>query len=212
MAQAIDLAWTEQITSRLANAPLPGRAAQIRFMPQWAQNRHFEKVPSDATPAAVAILLCPSNDEISWFLPLITRPHSMKHHGGQICLPGGSNEPGESSVETALREMHEEIGVDRSDVELLGQLTPLYVFVSRFIVTPVVFACSDPQIAFTPNADEVDSLLPVPLKDLKDPANQTFHVRENDGRRYQVPHFQWQEHQVWGATSMILSEFLAVLE
>ena len=215
MAHAIDQTWTHQIAQRLARDPLPGRAAQMRFMPQSAQNRHFSTVPEDAVPAAVAIVLCGPDGGAacdSWCLPLIRRPITMKHHAGQVCLPGGRVDGTETIREAAARELAEETGLGAHRLEHLGDLTPLYVFTSGFMVTPVVFACDQSDIEFTPNDAEVAELLRVPLSRLQDPLNQQFQCREFDGRNYQVPFFQFESHQIWGATSMILSELLAVID
>ena len=70
-----------------------------------------------------------------WHLPLTERPAALLHHGGQISLPGGAIDPGESPADAALRELREELGVD-GQIELLGQLADCYVFASDFRVTP----------------------------------------------------------------------------
>ena len=205
---------TNVLAERIACQPLPGRAAQIRFAPQAAENRHFSPAAPDTQNAAVAILLI--DDECdgptTYNLPLIRRPHTMRHHAGQISLPGGRTEPGESAPQTAVRELAEEIGVNPQSITVLGELTPLYVFSSEFVVYPVVMTMPAKQADFTPNPAEVDELITVSLDQLNQPSCQSFHLREIAGRSYQVPHFEVNGQQVWGATSMILSELLATIK
>src|SRR5258708_19953746 len=93
----------------------------------------------------------------AWRLPLIVRPEHLEHHAGQIGLPGGMIESNESPAEAALRELHEELGVPSHEVELLGPLSPLYVYVSDNYVVPCVpFAARAPT--FTPNAPSLPQL------------------------------------------------------
>jgi 8-oxo-dGTP pyrophosphatase MutT (NUDIX family) len=132
-------------------------------------------------------------------------------HAGQISLPGGSVDPGETSPQAALRELEEELGVGGEEIELLGGLSPLYVFVTEFQVTPWV-AVARRRPAFAPSPIEVAELLEVPLAHLVDPANQGRHLRRQRGVELSAPHFLWGRHRIWGATSMILGELAAVVE
>ncbi len=165
--------------------------------------------PPDARAAAVLLLLYPHDDE--WCLPLTLRPDNLPAHPGQISLPGGANEPGETAAAAALREFHEELGADGQPIEFLGALSPLYVQASNYLVTPcVAVALSRPS--FVANPAEVDEVLEVPLSHLLDPARFSSHVRQHQGQSYTAPHFAFQSHCIWGATCMILGEFVTILE
>lgn len=188
---------------------LPGSAAQRRMEPSLSYGRHTAEPPPDARAAAVLILLYREHDR--WHLPLIVRPGTMQLHAGQIGFPGGLIEPGETSDVAALRELEEELGVSVGGVRLLGRLSPLYLFVTNFSVEPWV-GVADELPPLSPNPDEVDEVLHVPLDHLLDPANIDTQLKEHRGLSYQAPHFLWQTHQIWGATSMMLAEFLAVVE
>ena len=189
--------------------PLPGRVAQARFEPEMSFGRHYGPPRGDAQPAAVLVLLYPGGDD--WLVPLTMRPATMVTHAGQVSLPGGRVEPGETSRTAVLRELEEELGVPAAGVELLGSLSPLYLFVSNFLITPWVGSTAE-RPAFQPNLDEVSELLEVPLAHLRDPANAGCHHRRQRGIGLLARHIQWQRHRIWGATSMILGELLAVLD
>jgi len=196
-----------QLRQRLQQ-PLPGRAAQAMFEPGLSYGRHYDRAPASAREAAVAVLLYPYAG--SWLLPLTVRPETMSEHAGQISLPGGMVEPGEESSRAALRELWEELGVAAADVELLGKLSPLYVFVSNFAVQPWVLAAAR-RPEFVPNLSEVSELLEVPLAQLCDPASCGRRVWRRRGIEFSAPCLEWQGHAIWGATCMILGELAAVI-
>ena len=126
------------------------------------------------------VLLYPRGDE--WHLPLIVRPDDMPAHAGQVSLPGGMIEPGETSQQAALREFTEELGVPADGVELLGQLTEIYLFASNFQVIPWVGTLPTAP-RWNPSPREVHRLLEVPLSHLLDPANR---AEAPAARRHQV--------------------------
>lgn len=188
---------------------LPGIEAQRRMAPTPSRGPYFDSPPAGARRAAVMILLYPVDG--GWRLPLIVRPTELSHHGGQIGLPGGSIEPGETEWQAALRELEEELGVPAAGIEPLGRLSPLYVFVSNNYVTPWV-ATINRAPAFLMNAAEVAEVLEMPLADLFDPAKADFFWRDREGVRQHVPYFALGSHRIWGATAMILAELAAVAD
>jgi 8-oxo-dGTP pyrophosphatase MutT (NUDIX family) len=195
------------LASRLKE-PLPGATIDSRFAPQPIRTQH-RAAPSGAREAAVLLLLYPRDGE--WHFPLMLRTgHAMDVHAGQVSLPGGALETGEATTDAAIREFHEELGDDGQAVRLLGALSPLYVQVSNFQVTPWV-ACVASRPRFSPNPVEVAALLEVSLAELLAPANFGSHERIRDGQRCIAPHFHLVAHQVWGATCMILGEFATIL-
>jgi 8-oxo-dGTP pyrophosphatase MutT (NUDIX family) len=131
-------------------------------------------------------------------------------HGGQISLPGGVVEPGESFEQAALREAHEEVALTLDPVRVLGVLTPLDIPVSGFRLHPIV-GVMPARPLLTPADAEVAHILEVAIADLLDPATFTFTARERDGIRYRVPAFHVGGREIWGATAMVLAEFLALL-
>jgi len=124
------------LRQRLAET-LPGVQAQLKFAPSptrpgWRPG-HF---PDDTRTAAGLLLLYPRDRDVA--IPLTVRASGLARHAGQISLPGGATDPGETLSEAALREAAEEIGVDSSTVRILGELTPVHVLVSGFTLHPVV--------------------------------------------------------------------------
>ncbi|HET6880360.1 MAG TPA: CoA pyrophosphatase [Pirellulales bacterium] len=199
----------KKLAARLTAAPPPGRAVQRTMEPGLCYGRHFGPPTYRAREAAVMVLLYPHAGE--WHLPLTVRPATLPAHAGQISLPGGAIDAGESAPQAALREFEEELGVPRDEIVLVGALSPIYVFVSEYRVTPWVGATAS-RPRFRPSLAEVSELLEVPLERLRDPANRGRHVRRQRGIELSVPHFLWGRHRIWGATAMILNELIAALE
>jgi len=198
----------DHLANRLARG-LPGRAAQRTMAHRLAYGRHHGPIPDDARRAAVLLALHAT--AAGWSIPAILRPETMKAHAGQVSLPGGLIESDETVAQTALREFEEELGAQAANLQVLGELTPVYVFVSGFEVTPLV-AVSHQRLAFEPNPHEVADVVELPLAQLADPNCRGRHVIERLGLRFSVPHFAIAGQQVWGATSLILAEFLALLD
>jgi 8-oxo-dGTP pyrophosphatase MutT (NUDIX family) len=193
-------------------APLPGRAAQYRMA--HAVRQSYVPPPADAREASVMALFFPQAKE--WQLTLIQRTsHNPKdRHGGQIGFPGGKREAQDPDLTaTALRETEEEIGVSAADIQLLGRLSELYIPVSNFLVHPFV-GYLDYAPSFRPQASEVARVLTVPFKDVVAPESRqltNIHIAPQMVLR-DVPHFALAGQVVWGATAMMISELLAVLE
>lgn len=194
---------------RLAGT-LPGVEAQMPFVPTPTRpGWRIDDYPGDARIAAALLLLYPSEGgDVA--IPLTVRGTALARHAGQISLPGGETDPGETVVQAALREAAEEIGVNPAGVRVLGELTPVHVLVSGFTLHPVV-GVADVRPAFIAAPGEVDEIVEVALEDLQDASRirRGRHVRE--GVAVEYPYFDLAGHQVWGATAMVLGEFICLL-
>ena len=200
-----------QIVTALSR-PLPGPDAHLLVSHPARQLG----VPDGVTPreAGVLLLLYPDGYGALHF-PLIERAsrHAADRHRGQIALPGGKREPEDDSITaTALREAEEEVGVVREDVRVLGQLSPLYIPVSNFLVTATVgFAERRPD--FVPQEAEVARVIEASAAELFEERAVRHADMDVHGRLTlkQVPYFALAGERVWGATAMMLSEFRAAL-
>ena len=189
--------------------PLPGRDAQWRMAPRPRPGAEYrDQARKDARRGAVLMLFYPWKKRVH--LPLILRASYNGVHSGQIGLPGGGYEEMDADLTaTALRETYEEVGVHPSAVTVLGHLTELYVSASNYLVQPVV-GWTDYRPAFRCDPYEVAELIEAPLADFLDPHNRCEEVWKLRGREVVVPYFNIQGQIVWGATAMMLSEFLAL--
>jgi len=134
------------------------------------------------------------------------RRDDLRKHAGEISFPGGVREPGDRDLtHTALRESHEEIGLDPDRIELIGALPPVGTFVTSFRIQPFVglIGEGDPLIA---NPDEVAAILNFGVGDLVAAYGMRRLVRR--GVPIRTPTFEMDRHLIWGATARILTEFL----
>jgi 8-oxo-dGTP pyrophosphatase MutT (NUDIX family) len=200
---------TSKLTDRLL-LPLPGGDAHepFRAHPVGDVRPLFDhKLPPK--PGGVIILLYENSGKIKF--PLIKRQEYAGAHSGQISFPGGKSDPGENAIETALRECEEEIGVDRSHLSVVGQLSDFFVMPSNFMVTPVV-ATIDHKPEFKPDAYEVARILEGDLSLLLQPdAMKQKEILAAGKYKMIAPHFEIDGEIVWGATAMMLNEFRLIL-
>ena len=137
------------------------------------------------------------------------RRHDLRRHAGEISFPGGRNDEGESYLETALREAEEEIGLDRSRVEVVGALPPIGTFVTNYKVHPVVGLIDGPR-DLKPNPTEVETVLAFELGRLRGGFAMRRLVRH--GVPFRTPTYEVDGYLVWGATARILRELLNRIE
>jgi 8-oxo-dGTP pyrophosphatase MutT (NUDIX family) len=197
----------DDLTSALAK-PLPAAAAHALLAPRPRRPWPAGSSPADVRHAAGLLLMFPLGSHAHIVLTL--RADTLGRHSGQISLPGGVIEPGEAYEHAALREAHEEIAVAAGDVRILGALTPIDIPVSGFRLHPIV-GVSDNRPAFSPADGEVARILDVAVDDLMAPGAVVSTSRERDGQLVTVPAFRVAGVEIWGATAMVLAEFLVVL-
>lgn len=202
----LDVELPDRLRKRLQE-PLPGRAAQRIYSHELSYGRHFGPPHENARNAAVLVLLRWNGEE--WLLPMIRRV-SGGVHSGQICFAGGGVEPGESPVEAAIRECSEEMGWAPQRTDVLGTLSPLYVFASNNDVQCVIAATTATPL-WRPDGREVAELLEVPLKQLCSGDSKHEMAIRHHGFETRAKCFRWQSHHIWGATAMILSELTSIV-
>jgi 8-oxo-dGTP pyrophosphatase MutT (NUDIX family) len=186
---------------------LPGVKAQVKMAPEF---RHHSNPTEKCRKAGVLILLYPKNKELH--IAFIQRTEYNGPHSGQISFPGGKSEDIDGDIiETALRESQEEIGINSDMVNILGQLTPLHIPVSNFIVYPSIGLYPTPPI-FKADPDEVKKVIEIKLNDLLDPDNCTTKEFKYGDLSFLAPIYNPKNITIWGATAMILSEFLEIVK
>ena len=185
----------------------PGTISHKKMLPP---NRVLKVTPAEKNlvkQSSVLLLLFIENDELT--ACLIKRPLHMKHHAGQIALPGGRIEKDETAIETALRETFEEIGIKSNEIEILGSLSEFYVEVSKFQINPFVgWLHKKPKFEIDHN--EVEKTILFPIKNFKAPFSEV-ELNTVSGK-LKVPCIKFNGEIIWGATAMILSEFSDILE
>jgi 8-oxo-dGTP pyrophosphatase MutT (NUDIX family) len=201
-----------RLDSALAR-PLPGIDAHARLAPRPRPDWPAGFNPARIRHAAGLLLLVPADTRPSTRSPahvILTVRADGVRHGGQVSLPGGVVEPGETFEQAALREAHEEIGLNAGHVRVLGALTPIDIPVSGFRLHPFVAAASRPLI-LAPADGEVARILEVDVDALMDPARIAWRTVTRAEAAVRVPMILAGGAEVWGATAMVLAEFLALL-
>ena len=183
---------------------IPGERSHQKMQVNYDKSFELPFSKNNSTPAAVLILLYLEDNEIHFFLT--KRSNELEHHKGQISLPGGTQEENEKLTHTALRETQEEIGINKTSISIIGSMTPLFVPVTGFIINPFI-GYSLNKLEPTPDPLEVEAIFSVNISDLLNEANRTIEQRNIRGYDVEVPYFKLNNYEVWGATSMILSEF-----
>lgn len=185
---------------------LPGRQAQLKMAPP---HRAVDvEIPDDRKLACVLLLLIPKGDE--WHVTLIERVVSNTDdpHSGQLGFPGGKFEETDYSYQDcALRETEEEIGVNQSEIGIIGELTSIYINVSNYLIYPFVgFMGDEPE--FNPQKSEVNEVFTIPLSHFIGSKNKRTSTLEVRGTNIKdVPFYEVNNKSLWGATAMMLSEF-----
>ena len=190
-------------------APPRHRDARLRLAPVPRREPIPRAAPRDARLAAGLVLLYPRAG--APHVLLTVRGGDLARHAGQVSLPGGVVEAGETVRDAALREAAEEVGLEPAHVRLLGELSILPIAASGFVLHPVVgVAQREPRLR--PDDGEVSRVLHVPLADLRDPRNLRHGWYWRPDRPVRAPYFAVHGERVWGATAMVLAELIAVLD
>jgi 8-oxo-dGTP pyrophosphatase MutT (NUDIX family) len=204
-----------RVQSRLQQ-PLPGLEAQVAMMSRTIRAlRPPEKEKHLLRNSAAMITLVPESETVAeWQIILTLRSNNVSNHKGQISLPGGRCDEGETSSQTALRETYEEIGIAPSDIQVLGGLTPLYVSPSKSLITPIIGIYSGAlPLVFTPSEFEVEEIFSVSFADLLNEGNKKHQQGLIPNTDWNVPY--WDVHPtvpLWGATAMMLSECVQIFQ
>lgn len=208
----MDFQYFLQFIPALVGAPLSASVSHEKMMP-FERKELLSKINlKDRNPkeAAVTMLFYPKNGETH--LVLIVRNSYKGVHSAQVAFPGGKYEPEDVDLKTtALRETEEEIGVSRDKIEILKAFSSLYIPPSNFMVHPFLGICKE-EIQFVPDPVEVAAIIELPLADFRNDAIVGYETLTTSyARSIEVPAFKIDNHVVWGATAMMLSELKDVM-
>lgn len=226
-------AWFEDLPERLAAAlgSVDGRSWEPagdpalwpnrggNAAPGLAYGRHRGPAPAAARRAAVAIVWMPGAAG-HWQLPLTLRPQSLRHHGGQVCLPGGRIESGETPEQAALREFTEELGDSPTGTVCHGRLPDQYIYASNNLVTPILFTAGAAPRPWRPNPVEVAEVIELPLGELLEarisPIPSRWRSVQRGGQTVgrfccPSPAYQVRGRLIWGATAILLAQVASLL-
>jgi 8-oxo-dGTP pyrophosphatase MutT (NUDIX family) len=165
------------------------------------RNRKTKKITGENLKAS-AVLIPLFHSQGQYHILFTERSDEVVFHKGQVCFPGGTREPSDSSLlQTALRESEEEIGLEAKDIEILGELDDILTFVTNYVISPFVAFIPHPHSLKT-NGREVKGAFSVPLSFLMDEANF-----KQDSYAY-----EYEGHIIWGATARILRQLIDLLK
>lgn len=205
----------EQIINKIKlklNETLPGEDAQFLMAPVDRRRVNIESFEeTDFKRSAVMLALCRDESD-NWYIPLTERFAYDGVHSGQVSFPGGKFDEGDINYEhTAARECFEEIGI--RNIEIVGNLTKLFIPVSKFLVQPVVGFCPEKNVELHKNPREVKTIIKLYLNSLmNENIVRSGMVKTRNEQKIEAPYFEVEGLKVWGATAMILSEFKTVLK
>jgi 8-oxo-dGTP pyrophosphatase MutT (NUDIX family) len=199
---------------RLTDSNVDGLWLRERLMVRFADGNAARPTtpPPGAPPprpGAVLVLLYPHAGTL--YVPLTVRTAALRNHSGEVSLPGGRFDEHDGDLQTtALREAWEELAIPAQSVQIWTTLTPVWIPVSNFQITPFV-GWTERRPYFAPAPDEVAELIEVPLDTLMQPAIIRSEIWERRGVPMHVPFFALGTHKVWGATALVLAELVGKL-
>ena len=197
-----------ELDACISSSEAARHASRRRFSPSHSYGRHF--CPPLPTARRAAVMVMFERRANGWSIPLTVRSHHLPDHPGQVCLPGGRLESGETVVQAAEREFCEELGLEIFPTRTLGQLQSIYVYNSDFYLTPCI-AAVDRQLQYEPDANEVESIIHLPLEHLLDFERHVIRSHSRGAINWTALGIEFEGVHIWGATAIVLGEVSEIL-
>ena len=207
-----DKAIIERLSKELKN-PLPGEEAQYRMAPSYRPRLAKDEIEL-LHPKVSGVMLLLYEKQGLLNIVFTQRKQYEGVHSGQMSFPGGKKDEGDFDlIQTALRETKEEIGVGEEQIEIIGKLSELYIPPSNFLVYPTVGFAQN-IFSFQPQQSEVEKVVEIPVDFFLDNNNVNLQteIKLFNGTSIRVPAYIFNEHIIWGATAIMLSEFSFIIE
>jgi 8-oxo-dGTP pyrophosphatase MutT (NUDIX family) len=191
---------------------LPGFDSQKLLAPEFREEELNIISPNPKTKSSSILILIFEKNGTAYTV-MTKRSMKLNNHPGQVSFPGGRVDKSDKSAEyAALRETNEELGLNLNDINIIGELSSLYIPPSDFIVHPFIGTISELNFNLQPNPAEVDRIMIIPLElFLNDNEIKKFEFKTKDGKIRNSPCFYWQGECIWGASAMIISELREIL-
>lgn len=202
-----------QFLKQRLQQPLPGFSAQRRMGPvrHDGSSMHDVRPPANCKRNAVMVLFYRDEVTGSHRLILTERSSKMPSHAGEVSCPGGRMQPGETTLEAASRETREEIGLEPAKLQWLGELSSLYIPVTNNLIFPHISFVAQPE-KLVPDPREVTRIFTPEIASLTKPENLILETWTFGDTKMTVPYWNVTPTPLWGATAMILSELLELIE
>lgn len=200
-------AFTFNSIRKKLDKELLGAHAHAQMLPEHRQLENNDSIKHLFQHSAVLILLREEDGELYTYL--IQRSPLMRHHPGQIGFPGGKIELYEDAIEAAIRESEEEIGLERDQCVIIRTISDVEIPISKFIIHPIV-AWTTQQNFQIKSPNEISRIIKVSISDLEQSVGNTTIQLNN--KSVPVPAYILNDDVIWGASAMILSELLKLLQ
>lgn len=193
--------------------PLPGDEVRYRMSPPYRPDLTAAQIVALSPRfSGVLLLLYEKQGELN--VVFTQRKQYAGVHSGQMSFPGGKRDEQDADLTaTALRETQEEIGVEKNKIEIIGKLSEVYIPPSNFWVTPVV-GFSNAPLHFSAQAEEVEEIVEIPLDFFRDERHIDLQaaIKLFNGQIVHSPAYIYKHHVIWGATAIMLCEFLYIID
>lgn len=202
------IGWEAKIRAKLMSS-LPGHKAHSKIMAHRKPLDQLGGIPKDAKQSAVLLLVYPRKRQDH--IVFILRSTYEGVHSAQVGLPGGKvEEQDKDLLATALREANEELAIDEDKIEVLGQLSSLYVPPSNFVIHPFI-AVQKTEPTFVPDEHEVAEIIEYPISELVKEEALIDTIVKVPGGKMKTKGFMLEDRILWGATAMIIQEFVDLI-